>query len=120
MPPELYGKLKVTFDEAGLVQELDEFPLVEGLVLYRKGFHKRLDLANGGPEHLSDLGIGAVPILDLLLVGGPVSYEQGSVPEILLLGFRLLREGLRHGAVELLVLEISLTNSLSFKLLGLV
>ena len=36
MPLELYGKLKVTFDEVELVQELDEFPLVEGLVLYHK------------------------------------------------------------------------------------
>ena len=73
-----------------------------------------LDLANGEPEHLSDLGIGAVPILDLLLVGGPISHEQGSIPEILLVSFRFLREGLRHGTVELLFVGISLTNSLSF------
>ena len=73
-----------------------------------------LDLANGEPKNLSDLGVSAVPILDLLLVGGPVSHEKSSIPEILLVGFRLLREGLRHGIVELLVVEISLTNSLSF------
>ena len=73
-----------------------------------------LNLANGEPENLSDMGVSAVPILDLLLVGGPVSHEKSSIPEILLVSFRLLREGLRHGTVELLAVEISLTNSLSF------
>ena len=58
-----------------------------------------VNLVSGELKHLCYLGKGEVLMRDLLYVGGPVSQKQSSVPEILLLGFRLLCEGLRHGIV---------------------
>ena len=79
-----------------------------------------VNLADGELKHLGYLGKGEVAMRDLPYVGGPVPHEQGGVSEILLLSFGYFLKGLSHGIVELLVVEISFTNSLSFKLQVLV
>ena len=59
------GERRLAIREAEPVQELDELPLVEGLLLYCKGFHACL-FADGGAH--TD-----VPLVDLVLVDADVS-----------------------------------------------
>jgi hypothetical protein len=71
----------LTIDETDPVQELDEFPLVEGLVLYCKRFHTCL-FADGG----TDADILPVHLVlvdaDVLALAAPVLLADAQLGEV--------------------------------------
>ena len=81
MPLELYGKLKVTFDEVELVQELDEFPLVEGLVLYHKLLYIHI-FADSGRDVDILLVLLVLVDADVLTLGTPFLLADAQLRKI--------------------------------------